>query len=92
MRIYRKFPDTLLAHADGIIMSKASVSTDRTRKRLALPEISQERLEIFLRSLGDGNLDQNPLDVAMFKHLKTTSISAENVERAATRRAFRYDI
>jgi len=63
------------------MMSRSSVSTDR--KRLAHPEISQERLEFFLQSLGSGAQDQDPLDVALFEHLKTTSISKENVERAA---------
>lgn len=83
-----KFPETLLAHTDCFMLSKSSVSTDR--KRLAHPDISQKHLEIFLQRLGlgdsDGTPNQDPLDIALFKHLKTTSISEENVERAARTR------
>jgi len=50
------------------------------------PEISQGELELFLQRLGDGAPNQDPLDVALFKHLKIASISKENVERAARTR------
>jgi len=80
-RILRKLPDTILGYADHIVRAKYSVSTER--KHLAHPEISQERLEFFLQTLGSGAPDQDPLKIALFRHLKTVSISKENVERAA---------
>jgi hypothetical protein len=75
------YADTVLGYADEIVKSKYSVSTER--KRLAHPEISQERLEFFLQTLGSGVPDQDPLEIALFRHLKTVSILKANVERAA---------
>jgi hypothetical protein len=80
-RILRKIPDAVLDYVDDIVKAKYSVSTER--KRLAHPEISQERLDFFLQTLGSGAPDQDPLEIALFRHLKTVSISKENVERAA---------
>lgn len=64
-------------------MSKSSVSTNR--KRVAHPVIDKEELEIFLQQLGDGTPDLDPLEIVMFNHLKTTSNSKHNIERAARR-------
>ena len=77
-----KLPDALRRHIEIVMMSKSNVSTDR--KRLAHPIISQDDLEIFLQnlSLGDGRTI-DPLEVAMLKHLKKTSISEDNVRKAA---------
>ena len=80
-RIMRTLPDTVLGYAASILKSKYSVSTER--KHLAHPEISQERLDFFLQTLGSGAPDQDPLEIALFRHLRTVSISKENVERAA---------
>jgi len=82
MQIYVKLPGPLLVFMDAIITSKCKANLNW--KHLVHPKISQDRLEIFLRSLGYGVFD-DPLDIALFEHLKTTSISKENVERAARR-------
>jgi len=89
LRIYRNLPDSLRNHVECVMLSKASASF--TRKRLAHPVISQDDLEIFLQHLpwqGDSTSNLDPLDAEIFRHLKTVSISEDNVKRAlATRRA-----
>jgi hypothetical protein len=82
MRVFKKSPETLSTHMHYVMDSKNSVSTER--KRFARPVISQEDVDIFLQQLHSQVGDTpNLLDVAMLKHLKTTSISDDNIKRAA---------
>jgi hypothetical protein len=79
-RIYRKIDPILHDRIDVILHAKAEYGYDR--KMLAHPHVSPERLNTFLDSLV---APEASLDTALFNHLKKTSLSDENVARAAQR-------
>jgi len=78
--VYNKLDLNLCYYTHNII-AKRDVITERTN--LAHPTISQECLEEFLNHLGANSQNLEPLEVALFNHLKSTSNTPENVQRAA---------
>jgi hypothetical protein len=69
-----------------VMLAKSKVNT--YRKLLAHPIISPVDLEIFLQRLhvGDGTSKlELAIETEMLNHLRTTSISEDNVRRAARR-------
>lgn len=64
----------------AILFCKQAVSDDRTK--FAHPTISREFLEEFLESLGANNPHLSHLELRLFDHLRTTLITASNIEGA----------
>jgi hypothetical protein len=80
VRIYQKIDPVLHLRIDVILYATAEY--DYNRKMLAYPHVSTERLNTFLDNLLE---PEAPLDIALFDHLRTTSLSEENIARAARR-------
>ncbi|KAM6502623.1 hypothetical protein JOM56_002600 [Amanita muscaria] len=79
-RICRNMDESMLGYAEILISKKGSVAA--SRRHLAHPSISNDRLLEFLVRLGLGDAGLEPLQVDMFNFLKLVSNTEENIARA----------
>lgn len=77
---YRSMSKDICQLVTTILNFKRVVSDARTK--FAHPTISQEFLDEFLDNLGAKQSYLSPLELRLFDHLRTTSITASNIEGA----------
>lgn len=65
-----------------IIQFKKTFGEDRAK--IAHSTVSQTHLDEFINGLGGSEPNLSPLEVRLFDHLRTTSISKSNIQRART--------
>jgi len=79
---YRSMSKDVCQLVTAILNFKRVVRVSDARTKFAHPTISQEFLDEFLDNLGAKQSYLSPLELRLFDHLRTTSITASNIEGA----------
>ena len=77
---YRSMHRDISRYAPIIIQFKKNAGENRAK--IAHPTVSQTYLDEFINGLGGSEPNLSPLEVRLFDHLRTTSISTSNIQRA----------
>ena len=78
---YRSLPKDISRYAPILILFK---DVGENGAKIAHPTIFQTCLDEFINSLGGSEPNLSPLEVRLFGHLRTTSFSTSNIQRART--------
>ena len=79
-RIYRKIDENIISCANNLARTKGDVA--ESRRNLAHPLISEDRLGNFLSELGSGDEGLEPIEIELFRYLASRSNAPENIEHA----------